>query len=157
MSEQEDEERKIDYWSLFIIICGLIFTFSLDFILQILGVASIWAYSEITGNRSTAEQNYKWGIVTMIFSSISLIRYILRFRRGYYKLDSPNVFIHPTSLFDYFETGFVSSFSIRHSILQTLLRPIRFCDPFFHPIIQYDLPQPSMPALAERVILYIFH
>ena len=107
-------------FNLLLFLC-LLFTFILDFILQILGTASIWAYSEIIGKRTTPAQCEKWGKITIFFSFLSLVRYIMKFRRNFYELDNYNNFKLPIEFWEYFEIGFVSIFINKKKVLNVIL------------------------------------
>lgn len=97
-------------------IAGVLFAMVMDFVLQVLGTASVWAYSEIIGERSTPKENEKWGRVTMALSAISLVRYILRLKRSFEKLDFvTNIYI-PKGCYQYFESGLVASYANKKRI-----------------------------------------
>lgn len=96
---------------------GITYTIILDITLQILGAASIWAYSEICGYRSTPYQNKMWGKITMACSTIAFARYIMQSYHAYYNTE---IMYPPTGHMRYFQAGLFDTLSIKKSILRDI-------------------------------------
>jgi hypothetical protein len=87
---------------------GAIFSFALDFVLQILGTASIWAWSEITGHRKSITEAHIWGHITEFFSAISLLRYMTNYLYQTRKMNETgesNKLLTPFGFYSCFEAG----------------------------------------------------
>jgi hypothetical protein len=101
-------------------VIGISFTWFMDFVLQILGTASIWGYSQILGLRQTDDENITWARVTMAFSALSLFRYMSKFSRVFYDLDKLSASFVLIGPFQYFQAGFVASFSAKKVVFHNI-------------------------------------
>jgi hypothetical protein len=96
---------------------GVLYTIALDITLQVLGAASIWAYSEICGFRTNPRQNDIWGNVTIACSTIAFVRYSMQSFHAFYNTE---IIYPPTGHVRYFEAGLFDILSIKKSILRDI-------------------------------------
>jgi hypothetical protein len=102
----------------FLMYYGFIFNIILDFVLQILGTASIWAYSQIFGCRTTPIENHNASVLTMFFSVLSLIRYgVTKLSKFDDNSNDITILHHLKCSYDYFEAGLIGQYSVRKIIL----------------------------------------